>query len=322
MPNRTVQPVHFEDFDGRSFERLVLAYLYRTDNWRSLEWCGQSGGDAGRDIWGVRERDRHPQGQTVCVQCANRRTLPYEKVRDDFQKILGGPNGKPDVFIVIAGGSVSATVRDRMKRLCSENGVHEGEVWSGVEFEERLRARGEALLKRFVEGKPFPDVPADLRLLAQEIEAPSDEEVLALMAGLFDRPAFYTPFHQESSIPAFKKAITDTIEALNTGVHRLRDGTEIRRIPSRHALKSVAARQTLAQIERRLARLRAVFDESCQNGDIRACGCDVPDCPVHFISTRAARRMDRLRFEVLSAFRDLVPGFNVTVGWPHLGGDA
>ena len=45
------------------------------------------------------------------------------------------------------------------------------------------------------------------------------------MAECFDRPAFDTPFRDESNVPDFKKAITDTIEALNTGIHRLRDGT-------------------------------------------------------------------------------------------------
>lgn len=317
MPNCTVQPVHFEDFGGHHFERLVFAYLIRTDNWVSLEWYGQTGSDSGRDIWGVRERDGYPQGQKVCAQCANRKSLTYKKVQVDLAKIISGPNGKPDAFIVVAGGSVSATLRDQTKKLCEQNQVYTNEIWSDKEFEERLRARAESLLKRFIEGEEFPDTPVDLRNFAEAITPQSDNEVLALMGGLFDRPAFYTPFHQESSIPAFKKAVTDTIEALNTGIHRLRDGTEIRRIPSRHAIQSAETRRILSQIEQMLGQLRAKYDESIKSGDIRPCGCDVPDCPVFFVSPRAASEMDRLREGILKTFHRLCPTFDVRLGWRH-----
>lgn len=175
------------------------------------------------------------------------------------------------------------------------------------------------MLKRFFKGEGFPDTPADLRIFAEAITPQSDDEIFGLMAGLFDRPAFYTPFQQESSIPAFKKAITDTIEAMNTGVHRLRDGTEIRRIPSRHAIQSVAAKKMLSQIERMLGELRAKYDEGIKTGDIRPCGCNVPDCPVFFVSPRAASAMDRLREEILETFRRLNPAFNVRLGWRHWG---
>ncbi len=33
-PAKCLQPVHFEDFDGRQFERLVLAYNARIEKWR------------------------------------------------------------------------------------------------------------------------------------------------------------------------------------------------------------------------------------------------------------------------------------------------
>lgn len=319
MPNRTVQPVHFEDFDGHQFERLVFAYLLRTDNWLSLEWYGQTGSDSGRDIWGLRERDGHPQGQKVCVQCANQKSLAYKKVKEDFEKVLNGPNEKPDAFIVVAGGTVSATLRDKTKKLCEKKQVYTGEIWSGKEFEERLRAKAESLLKRFIGGEEFPDAPADLRNFVEAITPLSDDESLALMAGLLDRPAFYTPFHQESSIPAFKKAITDTIEALNTGIHRLRDGTEIRRIPSRHSIQSAETKRLLSQIERMLGELRAMYDECVKTGDIRPCGCNVPDYPVFFVSPHAASEMDRLRKEVLETFRRLYPAFDVRLGWRHWG---
>ena len=117
MLNRQRKPIHFEDLDGYQFERLVFAYLLRTDNWQSfIEWYGQTGSDSGRDIWGVRERDGYSLGQKVYVQYANQKSLAYKKVQDDFEKILNSPNGKPDVFIVVASGTVSATLRDKAKR--------------------------------------------------------------------------------------------------------------------------------------------------------------------------------------------------------------
>jgi hypothetical protein len=51
-PTSYVQPIHFEDFDGAQFERLVFAYHARAESWKSLEWYGQAGSDLGRD--------RHP----------------------------------------------------------------------------------------------------------------------------------------------------------------------------------------------------------------------------------------------------------------------
>lgn len=316
-PSRTVQPVHFEDFDGHQFERLVFAYLLRTDNWLSLEWYGQVGGDSGRDIWGIRERDSHPLGQKTCIQCTNRRSLLYSKVQDDLDKIFNGPNGKPDCFVVVSGGKVSAQLRDKIKNLCTQKQVYCSEVWSANEFEERLRAKAELLLKRFVEGETFPDTFDELRSLVQSVTPQTDSEILSLMAGFFDRPAFYTPFHQESSIPAFKKAITDTIEALNTGIHRLRDGTEIRRIPSRHMIQSAEIKKSLGQIERMLGELRAKYDEFIKLGEIRPCGCSVPDCPVFFVSPQAAHDMDNLRMNVMKSFHRLYPAFEVRLGWRH-----
>jgi hypothetical protein len=55
QPAKYVQPVHFEDFDGLPFERLVFAYHARAEKWLSLEWSGQTGSDLGRDIWGIRD---------------------------------------------------------------------------------------------------------------------------------------------------------------------------------------------------------------------------------------------------------------------------
>ena len=46
----------------------------------------------------------------------------------------------------------------------------------------------------------------------------SQSACIALMAKLFDRPAFYTPIRAESDLGDFKQAITDTIQARGTGM--------------------------------------------------------------------------------------------------------
>lgn len=314
-PATTVHRIHFDDFSGVDFERLVFAFLLRTNDWLSLDWYGQTGSDSGRDIFGVRENDRFPKGQKVCALCANWQKLTKAKAKSDLEKLKANPSGLPDKCIVISGGVVSAQLRDAIKAEAANVAIHDCEVWSGPEFGERLREKAESLLKRFVGGEHFPDSPNELRQFVGSVQAGTDDERLALMSSLFDRPAFYTPFHQESSVPAFKKAITDTIEALGTGVHRLRDGTEIRRIPSRHEITLPAIRTALAGIEKSLAKLRATYDGFVRTGEVRPCGCSEQDCPIFQVSHSAMRQMDDLRSEILESFRKIYPKFDVRLGF-------
>jgi len=306
-PIRTVKRIHFEDFSGHDFERLVFAYLLRTDHWMSLEWYGEVGSDLGRDIWGVLDDGR--EGTSVCVQCANRRELSFAKVSADIAKILRAPRGKPEKFMLVTSGNPSAGLRDRLKGLLGRSGIQKLDIWGAVEFEERLRANAHALLERFVQGKTFPDEPVGIAGVLAQIGSKSDAEALAQMARLFDRPAFYTPFVAESSIPAFEQAITDTIEAIGTGVYKLRDGTLIRRLPSRHDIGDAAVRESLAKIEHLLCDLREAFQNFSRSGDIRPCGCNKKDCWVYFISNEAAQHMDALRSQILQAFHRLHPAF-------------
>ncbi len=309
-----VHRIHFEDYDGTTFERLVFAFLLRTNDWISLDWYGQTGSDSGRDIWGLRESDRFPNGQRICALCANWQKLTKAKAKSDLAKLRKSPSGFPDKCIVISGGVISAKLRDAIKNEASKVAIHECEVWSGPEFEERLRDKAESLLKRFFGGEAFPDSSKELQLFVGSVQVDNDEERLALMSSLFDRPAFYTPFHQESSVPAFKKAITDTIEALGTGVHRLRDGTEIRRIPSRHQIQSPATKKELGSIEKQLAKLRTTYESLVKAGEIRPCGCNVPECSVFHPTHSAIQQMDQIRSEILDSFRKIYPKFDVRLG--------
>jgi len=306
--SKTVQPIHFEDFDGFQFERLVFAYHARTDKWHSLEWYGQAGSDLGRDIWGIRDDDTK-DGESVCIQCVNRKNLTFAKAKKDSDKVLTAANGAPKRFRIVARSKVSAEMRDRIKAHLASKGVMVCDVWSGSEFEERLRHGAEALLKRFIDGEEFPDAAADLIAYAQAAGPIDDNEALALIARVFDRPAFYTPIHQESSLPAFKQAITDTIQALGTGIWKTRDGQVIARIPSRQQLKDEVLRKKIQAVEKALAKLRAKFDELTKAGLIRHCECDQPECPVYLMSPEAARDLERLRRDALTLFHDAYPAF-------------
>jgi len=309
-PARQVKPVHFEDFGASEFERLVFAFLLRRYPWRNLEWYGQAGADLGRDVWGVLDSD--VGSRSVCVQCANRKRVTSGKVLGDLDKIIAAPEGKPDEFWLVAACNLSGRLRDGVREYAEQKGVYEVKLWSGTEFEEQLRAHAESLLQRFLDGVEFPDAPDAIRQFVSQIAPSGDHEVLGLMAQLFDRPAFYTPFHMESSIPAFKKAVTDTIEALNTGVHRLRDGTEIRRIPSRHQLRDGHSREVMAQVVSMLNDLRSAFDTLVRTGEIRFCRCDDPECSVFFPSAPGARQMNALRTAILERFDEVYPELNVS----------
>ncbi len=315
-PAKLVQPVHFEDFDGKQFERLAFAYFLRSNRWRSVEWYGQVGSDLGRDIWGVRVKDGAAD-ERICIQCANRKRLPLAKALSDIDKAANGPRGTPDRFILVcACQSISAMSRDKIKSSAAMKGITETDVWSGPEFEERLRATCESLLRRFIHGDTFPDSPAEINEFVKETPLANDDEILKSLSRAFDRPAFHTPFHAESSIPGFKQAITDTIQVINTGVWQTRDGKKIGLLPSKHMIKNQNTRLELDQVVHGLEQLRARFDEFVRKGEIKYCGCNDPNCPVIFFHGRhVEQEMDHLRSSVLKRFSKVCPGFQARLGW-------
>ncbi len=48
-------------------------------------------------------------------------------------------------------------MRDRVLEHATKVGIREAEVWSGLEFEERLRRDQPLLVRRFFDGEPFPE---------------------------------------------------------------------------------------------------------------------------------------------------------------------
>ena len=309
MIARTVQRVHFEDFGGAEFERLVFAYHLRA-GWRDLAWYGQTGSDLGRDIIGVEPFDDGRSPRTI-IQCVNRAGLTDAKAKNDMAKAVGAPTGVPDAFKFVCRGAVSSERRDAISAAGRQLGIKAVDVWSGVEFEEALRLRAEFLLRRFVEGVVFPDAEAELRRFVDDFPDLSDHDTLHMMAAVFDRPAFRTPFMAESHLPAFQQAIEDTIGALNTGVWRTRDGAEIRRIPSLHHVRDAQIRAGLAKVVRELDEVRRLFKRHLAIGSVQHCSCGDPNCPTFVVHPRAAHDLDRARSIALGSFAKLWPGFDV-----------
>ena len=300
--NKTVHPIHFEDFSGPQFERLIFSYHARSEAWHSLEWYGQLGSDHGRDIICRRLADRHTGGHLLGVQCANWRRLTTKKAQSDIDKIATSPSGKPDSLRVITGGRVSAKIRDSIKSYAATKGISHCEVWSGNEFEEMVRAKAESLLARFVHGEEFPDAANDLSSFAWGSVAINDQERLARMSMAFDRPAFQSSLKRESSLPAFCRAIDDTIMALNTGVLETRDGVVIRRIPCKGDIRDDRAKAMLFSVVEGLAELRSQFDDFIRSGEIEHCKCGDKQCPTYMMTDVAATTLTLTRNGLLRAF--------------------
>lgn len=295
----TVHPLNFADLSGRDFERLVFALLWRRWSWRRLDWFGQQGGDGGRDIFGTRV-DEFGREELVVVACANWKRLTKLKAADDIRKLVGKGDSIPQHLIVVAGGPVSATLKNEIGTLGRAAGVENVDTWSGPEVEEMLRLYAESVIRRFYEGEAFPETAGDLAKFVGETTAGSKRESLSTLRRLFERPAFSTPIHQESSLPAFRKAISDTVDALNTGVARSRDGTPFARIASRHQF-SGPTRRHLDAAYQALLDLRAAYDGGIRKKTIRPCGCGKPDCPTFFFAPQAALEIERKRDAVLVA---------------------
>jgi hypothetical protein len=154
---KLVQPIHFEDFSGEQFEWLVYAFIARQRQWKNLEWLGQTGGDGGRDIWGTFN------DESYCYQCANYQKLTAKKVKDDIDKLIKQKR-KPSHFIIVCGGTASPGIREQIAAYAVSNKIKHIEVWSGREFEEKIRHHSPDLIKRFVEGEDFPEISTQARL--------------------------------------------------------------------------------------------------------------------------------------------------------------
>lgn len=145
--------------------------------------------------------------------------------------------------------------------------------------------------------------------LKAKLDEFEDGQILERIARVLDRPAFTTPFRQEFCMPHFEQAISDTIEALNTGVYRIRDGMLVERIPTRHDLNGAQAKRTMEEIVYKLVELRDAYKTHRQKGGIRELNRNRGIC-LYLISSEAASDMDTLRHKILADFRRIYPRFS------------
>lgn len=130
----------------------------------------------------------------------------------------------------------------------------------------------------------------------------ADVEIIAVLTNALDRPAFRTPFRQESSLERFRDAIVETIETLNTG--RAKGGLQL---PSKFQIRDLNLRAEVDRIVQGLVALRASFDNFLRTGGIKHCECGRPDCPVYFFEDHAANEMDKRRRALLRLVHNLNP---------------
>lgn len=296
---KTVHPISFSDLSGQEFERLVFATLLRMYAWHTLDWTGQTGSDGGRDIVGTRDDD-YGNRITVVVACANWKSFTSTKGNSDIDKIVDGLGEIPHEVIVVAGKSVSAATKEKCQANAKSRGITVSEVWSGSEFEERLRFHADSVFQRFFSGEELPDEASALRTFVQQLDPKTEREAGELIARLFDRPAFSTPIRSESNLPAFRQAIGDTIGALNTGIWRDREGAIITRISTRQSFTSVTVKDALAECVTALTGLRVIFDEGLRNNHIQPCQCGKADCPTFMIEHEYCERLENERSRVLN----------------------
>lgn len=297
LVTKTVHAIDFTRVSGTEFERLVLAFAVRRWPWETIEWYGQVGDDGGRDLHGTRPGD-DGRPEAVVIACANWAKLSATKGKGDIKKIARGAAGVPDRLLLVAGGSVAASVRTSIVAAAKAAKISAAEVWSGPEFEEQLRLHAEPVLARFLAGDVLPDDPDAARAL-DRVGAGVETASLALLRGVFERPAFETPFHAESNLGHFRRALGDVIAALNTGIVRDRDSAIVHRMPSRFAYESTRTREVLADLARQVDDLRAALEVQIRDGKIRVCGCGQADCPTFMVDRSAAAELDQRRRQIL-----------------------
>jgi hypothetical protein len=168
----------------------------------------------------------------------------------------------------------------------------------------RMLLADEQNIKGFVLEKR-PELKAQIENTGNTASKPiQDEVILSQISQVFDRPAFNTGFGGDRPITGFDKAISDTIEALNTGLWKTRDGTVISKIGSRHEIKDKGIRTKLGLIEKDLVELRAKFNQ----GLITGCFYIVETGQSQYLKVRdtdATLEIERLKNKVVGSFKEI-----------------
>jgi len=152
MVSRTINPLHFEDFEPHRFEDLVrqLAYDYR--QWQRLEATGRLGKDDGIDIRGIETvflinpidvtdepGDQLPIDERVWViQCKRYKQIGPKLVRQIVAEATQDAIEPPYGLIVAAACDVSKQAMDAFRDEARKRGVQEFDLWTKARLEDLL----------------------------------------------------------------------------------------------------------------------------------------------------------------------------------------
>lgn len=228
-------------------------------------------------------------GDSVGIQCVNRRQMTFAKAEKDIAKVLKAPNGVPYRFRIAAQCKISAALRDRIKKHVKSLGVQECDTWSGPEFEGFLRKDAESLPKRFVEGEPFPDAPEDLRNRPNPRNRLSTMRCSQHLLRFLIVPLFTHRSTRKASWAISNRPSPTPFRLWAPASGRPATGYVIDCIPSRHQLKIDALRTEIQAVDKALSRLRAKYDGMIKSGGLRRCAGDNPSGSAYFFNSMTTK---------------------------------
>jgi len=150
---RTLNPLHFEDFEPHRFEDMVRQLAYDFRPWKSIEATGRLGADEGMDVRAVEgpgeieradedENDDIVQEPTPVrlwiIQCKREKAIGPAKVRQILKDSLPAGSAVPYGFILAAACDFSKKARDVFHQELRGRSVQEGHLWGKAELEDML----------------------------------------------------------------------------------------------------------------------------------------------------------------------------------------
>lgn len=256
------------------------------------------------------------ESKGIAVQVTSEKTSA--KIKDSYEKIYAEKNNingkligeiynEKIYFFIITDewkcGFEKKTLKELARvshnRYCREDIIIGGQVISMVEelFDSDYLKFKEVykLVSNYID--KLPDIVDDKTVIEEYLQC-------------FDRPMFVTPFYYECNLPDFEQAINDTVEAINTGMYRLRDGTLIKKITPKTEIRDKSLRKKVDELVTDLILLRINYNKLLSTEDIRKCGCEDPNCATYFLSPKACQKMDSVRQKILKKIKDLSPSFH------------
>ena len=156
--SRTVNPLHFEDFESHRFEDMIRQLAYGYGSWRSLEATGRLGSDGGVDIRGVEmiqaaaesvdgqndEGVADPATGPILdervwlFQCKRYKRIHPKLMRDIVKEAVPDVASAPYGLIVAAACDVSEKAITAFHDERIKRGVSEGHLWTRAHLEDML----------------------------------------------------------------------------------------------------------------------------------------------------------------------------------------